>query len=625
MNREEKKKEKQAEQKPPVYGNESFGIPSDYTKKQKFNGLKLAFYIVAVVSICGLLYGGFRRATDTFLPEMSYDKSNDPLLYIRNKEVAMKDYNDRKGKSVASSDQHYSSGDGRFVTLSDNEEYVFFAQDNSGSESGFDLCYRIVSDIEGKKEDIPEEIVRIDSDVRSYKAHPNGNFVLYQKGNRLYFSDLSKQEIVSADVTEYYLSQNGQQMIYYKTDGRIYTCGTTLSSTPVLVDYDVTKVLSEKEAYAKIYYIKGDTLYVKEHGRERELIAEQITDAIMLGEELYFIRKEPNAWRMQEIFLDDKQVTDKEMKEPALEDFNVENIDGETYLDEDAYHNALAAYDQKLLRDTIRQYLIDNPITTEQFVLYHADRDGIRAVDENLAEYTLRYNSCKDTIVYKRNVLPKNKIRLSIVSGIEDAISRATAYVEEPASVGMGVLSPDKKTYLGLTQFPKGQIEISLDGKFLYYMDQIDENGKGTLVRYEFGNKELKNRQELAKGITDFALDGADPRVVIVFDGNRIGISKERAYTHLSDSSNHDFFYVDGTLYFFDAYDENAQTGTLKRFRDGKIKTVDIHVHTYDVRNLKTVAYIKNYNSEFGFGDLYVKTGNRKREKIDICVRSILQ
>jgi len=626
VNRKEKMKNTEnAEPKPPVYGNESFGIPSDYTKKQKFNGLKLAFYIVTVVSICGLLYGGFRHATDTFLPEMTYDKSNNPLLYIRNKEVAIKGYDERKGKGVAASDQHYSSGDGRFVTLSDNEEYVFFAQDNTGTESGFDLCYRVVSDIDGKKEDLPAEIVRIDSDVRSYKAHPNGKFVLYQKGNRLYFSDLVKNTIVSADVVEYYLSKNGQQMIYYKTDGRIYTCGTTISSTPTLVDYDVTKVLSEKEEYAKIYYIKGTTLYVKEHGRERVLIAEEVTDAIMLGEELYFVRKEPHAWRMQEIFLDDKEIPDKEMKEPALTDYYAEDEQGATYLDENAYNHAHAAYEQKRLRDTIRDSLADNPITTEQFVLYRAHRDDVRAIDENLAEYTLRYNSCKNAVVYKKNVLPRQKIRLSIITGIEDAITRAKAYVDVPVSVGMGVLRQDKKPYLGLTQFPKGQIEISLDGKFLYCMEHIGENGKGSLVRYEFGNKELRNRQELAKNITDFALDGADSRVVMVFDGARIGILQDRTYTHLSDSSNHDFFYVDGTLYFFDEYDETAQTGTLKRFRDGKIKTVDIHVHTFNVRNLKTVSYIKNYKAEFGFGDLYIKTGNRKREKVDICVRSILQ
>ncbi len=617
-------KKNQAEAKPPIYGNESFGIPSDCTKKQKFNGLKLAFYIVVVASVCGLLYSGFNSATDKFLPEMTFDKSQDALLYIRNHDVTIKDYNDRRGRAVVSSEQLYSSGDGRFVTVTDDEKYVFFAQDNTGTESGFDLCFRRVSAIDGKKEDLPAETKVLDSDVRAYKAHPNGNFVLYLKGNRLYFSNLKETAIVATEVNEFYLSDNSQQMIYYKTDGRVYTRGTTMRSTPVPVDSDITKVLSEKEEYAKIYYLKGNALYVKEHDRERRLIAEGVVDAILLDEFLYFVRKEPNAWRFHEIFVDDKQVYDKELEEPDPKNYYAEDLEGIRYFDEGAYESALVLYEQKVFRDAIREYFDANPITSEQFVLYAVKGNEVRAIDENLAEYTLRYNSSRRTVIYKKNVLQDSKIRLSTVTGIEDALSRGLEFVEKPVSVGMGVLQKNEKPYLGLSVFPKGQIEISLDGKYLYYMEQPSENGPGTLVRYEFGGKELKNRKELCSPITDFALDGADSRVVIAFDGNKMGIVMGDTYTHLSDTSIHDFFYVDGTLYFFDEYNETALSGTLKRFRDGKVKTVDTNVHAFDVRNLKTVAYIKNYNTEFGFGDMYLKTGNKKREKVDICVRSIL-
>ena len=624
MKKEEKKHTENAETKPPVYGNESFGIPSDCTKKQKFSSLKLAFYIVAVVAVCGLLYSGFYRATDALLPEMTFDKSQNALLYIKNHDVTIKDYNDRKGKGVVSSEPLYSSGDGRHVTVTDNEKYIFFAQENSGTESGFDLCFRKVSDIDGKKEDASGETVRIASDVRRYEAHPNGNFVLYLKGNRLYFSDLEKSKILALDVKDFYLSKNNQQTIYYKTDGSVYTCGTSMKSGPVLVDTDITKVLSEEQEYAKMYYMKDNTLYLKEHGEERELIAENVADAILLDGFLYFVRKEPRAWRFSEIFTDDMQVFDKQAEEPALSDYYKEDEEGGRYLDEASYDEALAAYEQKTLRDTVRAYLAENPITTEQFVLYAAQSGDVRAIDNHLAEYALRHNSSKQVILYKRNVLPEQKIAFSTVMGIEDALSRGTDFVSEPVSVGMGVLQKDKTPYLGLPVFPKGQVEISLDGKFLYTMENADDSGKGTLVRYDIAARALKNRRELCKDITEFFVDGADSRVVIVFEDEKIGIVIGDTHTHLSDASTHDFFYVDGTLYFFDAYDETTASGKLKRFRDGKVKQVDNHVHAFDVRNLKTVAYIKNYNTEYGFGDLYVKTGNKKREKIDICVRSIL-
>ena len=555
---------------------------------------------------------------------MTFDKAQDSLLYIRNNEVTMKDYNDRKGRVIASSFVHYGNGDGRHVKMTENEKYVFFAQENSGTESGFDLCIYKNADLDRKKGKMTEKITVLDSVVRDFGIHPDGNFVLYLKGNRLYFSNLKEITIVATEVSEFYLSKNNQQMIYHKNDGSVYTRGTALRSASVLVDTGITKVLSEKQEYAKIYYLKGTNLYVKEHGRERRLIAEMVADAILLDGSLYFVRREPNTWRFQEIFVDDKKVYDKELTEPAPEDYYAVNLDGKRYFDEVAYREVLTLYEQKLFRDTIRDYFEKNPITTEQFVLYQVKGNETKVVDENLAEYTLRYNSSHRTIVYKKNVLQENKIRLSTVAGIEDALSRGQEFAGEPISVGMGVLNKNEKPYLGLSLFPKGQIEISLDGKYIYCLEQQAENRLGTLVRYEFGAKELKNRKELCKNITDFALDGADSRVVIVFEGEKMGIVVGDTHTHLSDSSIHDFFYVDGTLYFFDDYNTGSMSGTLKRFRDGKVKNVDVNVHAFDVRNLKTVAYIKNYNTELGVGDMYLKSGNKKREKVDICVRSIL-
>lgn len=625
MKQDEKKyAEQNTPQEEPVYGNESFGIPSDCTQKQKMSGFKLTCYIIVVVSLCGLIYGGFRKATERFLPEMTFDKSAQPLLYIRNHDVTIKGSNDRKGKSVVSAERIYSSGEGRSVTVTDDGKYVFFASENTGTESGFDLCYRRISTIDGKQEDTPSETVCIDSDVREYKIHPNGKFVLYLKGNRLYFSDLEKSNIVASDVTEFYLSKNSQQMVYYKTGGAVYTRATAAKSSSVQVDSGIQKVLSEKNEYAKIYYLKNNALYLKEMDKDRVLLAENVLDAIVLDEYVYFVKKEPHIWRLQEVFLDEKQVFDKERTEPYPFDYTAQDATGAVVLDEAEYNAAVAEYEGKVLRDTIREYFKQYPITSEQYVLYTIERGDAKKVDEGLSEYSLRYHSCKQAIVYKKDVLRDEKIKLSTLTGTEDALAQAERYLNEPASIGLGVLRKDKTPYLGLEEFPKGQIEISLDGKYLYCIEQIDENGKGTLVRYDISSRALKNRKEIHTGITDFALDGADSQVAMAYDGAKMGICIGETYTHLSDSSNHEFFYVDGTLYFFDEYNEGAQSGTLKRFRDGKAKVIDYNVHSFDVRNLKTVAYIKNYNTELGFGDLYLKSGNRTKEKIDVCVRNIL-
>ncbi len=618
-----KKKKQSEETKEMVYGNEYYGIPSDYTKKQKFSGVKLAFYIIVVVSLCGLIYSGFHEMTDWLLPEMSFDKSGKPMLYIKNSDVTIKDVTDKKGKSVVAS-VLYGTGNGQQVKISDNMKYVFFATVDHTVESGYALCYRQIAEIDGKSKDTPSETVVIDSGVTSYKIPSGGNFVLYTKGQNLYFSDLEKSKIIASDVTEFHLSKNNQQVIYYKTNGSIYTCGTSENSKPVVVDTDVQVVYSEKNEYNTICYMKNNHLYIKDMDRERQLVAENVLDAILLDNFLYFVKSEPKIWRPNEVFTDEQQVFDNERTEPLPEDFMTVDASGEETFDEAAYLDATEAYAEKQKRDEIRDYFAENPLVSDQYVLYMYRRGEAKKVDENLASYSLRYNSCKQTIVYPKRQRTKNKPKLRTCHSIDDAVLKVNAYLGSGTTV-MNVLRKDTTPYMGLEAVPKGQIEISLDGRYLYCIEQQNAEGKGILVRYSISQKELRHRTELCRGVTEFAVDGADSSVALAYDGTKMGICQGDTYTPLSEHTNHDFFYVDGTLYYFDEYNETEKSGTLMRFRDGKTKVVDRDVHTFDVRNLKNVAYIKRFDMELGVGELYVRNGNKKHEKIDICVRTILQ
>ncbi len=617
------RKKKSDENREIVYGNEHYGIPSDYTKKQRFSGVKLICYIVVVVSVCGLCYLGFHEMTDRLLPEMSFDKSGKPMLYIKNSDVTIKDIADKKGKSVVASEL-YGRGGGQQVKISDNMKYVFFATMDHNSESGYALCYRAISEIDGKTKDTPSETVVIDSGVNSYEIPSGGNFVLYTKGQNLYFSDLEKSRIIASEVSEFHLSKNNQQVIYYKTNGSIYTCGTSEKSKPAVVDTDVQVVYSEKEEYNTICYMKNNHLYIKEIDKERQLVAENVLDAILLDDFIYYVKSEPRTWRTAEIFTDERQIFDKELTEPLPEEFQTVDEQGESVFDASAYEQAAEEYAEKLRRDEIRTYFAENPVISNQYVLYTYRRGESKMVDEGLASYSLRYNSCKQTIIYSKQQRSKNKPKLRTCSSIEDAVLKADAYLGSGTTV-MNVLKKDKPPYMGLEAVPKGRVEISLDSRYLYCIEQQNAEGKGILVRYTISQKELRNRTELCRDVRDFAVDGADSSVVLAYDGTKMGICQGDTYTPLSESTNHDFFYVDGTLYYFDEYNETEKAGTLMRFRDGKTKVVDRDVHAFDVRNLKTVAYIKRFDMELGVGELYLKNGNKKHEKIDICVRSILR
>ncbi len=610
---ERKPKECAAQEQKAQLGNETFGIPKDYTKKQKFNGVKLVFYMVVVVAACCLIYTGIRNMTDRYLPEMSFDKSTQPIVYVRGKDLIARRYPVKKGSVLASSKALYEEDGGRAVSLTKKGKTIFFAE-NRTSENTFDLYCHSMTDVQ-TDDNTPSEKKLVAEQVETYKVHPDGEFVLYSKNGNLFFWDTKRAYLISDGVTEYHLSDNGQYVIYAGEGGRLYTCSASRDAVPELVDADIQEVISPKSEYRKIYYMKNNTLFSKELQKRRVLVAEQVEDAILLGDFLYYVKQEPYVWQFEELFMDDRKEYDA----------NIQNS-GNAALGEEGKETDQAdakRYAEKAIRDSIRTYFETNPIVTERYNLYAVQGEESVLIDSGLSEKELTFLSCRSAIVYKRDIESEKKTRISTVGSLDEAREEAVRVTEHP-EVGMAVLVKDKQPYLGLKEFPKGHIEISLDGKYLYCLEDIGEDEKGVLVRYTIGAKALKGRTELNQVVSDFAVDGADSSVVIVFDGKRMGICMDKTYTHLSENSGPEFFYVDQTLYFLDAYNPDAQAGQLMRFRNGKIRQIDGNVHSFDVRNLKTVVYIKNFSRELGFGDLYRKEGNRAKEKVDICVRKIL-
>ena len=93
------------------------------------------------------------------------------------------------------------------------------------------------------------------------------------------------------------------------------------------------------------------------------------------------------------------------------------------------------------------------------------------------------------------------------------------------------------------------------------------------------------------------------------FFNNEISLFYENELIDLAKKSHHDFFFVDGTLFYYDDYDYAKQSGTLCSVRNGKITVVDTNVYDFKVRKYNAVSYIKNYNPKTQSGTLYIKEG----------------
>lgn len=597
-------------EEPKVYGNENFGIPEDCTKKQKFSTVKLVFYIFAVMAICITGYKYYTDAMDRLLPDITYDKTSQPLIYHTPDGITVKTqkgnvYNlDTNSRAVVSTIKPASKG-----------TILYFLSQNEENSEIFDLVmYNSDNDTS----------TVIDTEVTDFKTNPDGRYVAYRKGTELFLSNLEDTRLIHKSVSEYYLSTNNQVVTFF-TQGSttMYTCSTSADEKPVIVNFDITKLVSQKNEYANIYYIKNGSLYSQTYNGVQKLISENVVDAIMLGNTVYYTAQDEYKRKLTDFFTDDLKESDEFMMPPDGNDFISETKDL-SFFDEQAFAEAITAYNDKLLRDEIRKYCDDNPILFGGYSLYVVADEKPVLVDTYLMSPTLVLNSCQSMIAYKKydSQIPERQ-NLTDVESLADATGLLDELSKIEMDEDMFLLREGKKPFFALELSPSMQIEISLDEKYLYCIESDSENGSGTLTKYEIGQSSLKNRTEIMPEATDFALDGSDSSAVMVFCGDALSMYYDEKLTHLSDSSCRDFFFVDSTLFYYDKYDKTTNSGNLMSTRNNKISLVDTNVSSFRVRRYNNISYIKDLDAHTGTGTLCTKDGN-KIKRIDSGIKAII-
>ena len=581
-----------------VYGNENFGIPKDFTKKQRFSSLKLVFYIVAVAAICVTGYKYYTDTVDRFLPEITFDRTKQPLIYATSSGVVLKTQN---GKSVDVGNIDNRRDLFSVIRSASMGKSVFFLSPNNENRE-LDLCYYNINN---------DSVIIIDTGVTDFKVNSDGKHVIYRKGNSLYFSDLKIKNLVAEEVSEYYLSENNQVITYF-TNGNMdmYTCGTAENQEPGIIDQAITKVVSPKADHTNIFYIKDSQLYFKEYGEEKTLLSENVSDAIMLGDSIYYTTLELYQRELTNFFVDDVFETDASFDTPDGNDF-IKEIDGLSFFDEEAFAKANEEYKKKLIRDEIRTYFNETPFESSGYSLYCYKDGESTLVDTDLVSPKLSLNSNKSLMLYKKyDTLSEDRQDLSTVNTLDDAIVIAQDILINPFDADMYLVREGKKPFLAFEDYPAKQIEISLDGKYLYCIEKDSKSSLDVLNRYEIGTSSLRNKTLIAKDVTDFAIDGSDSTAVLVFNGDVLSFHYENKLTPLSDKSCRDFFFVDGTLFYYDKYDPKTKSGTLCSIRNSKISIIDTNVYSFKVRKYNNVSYIKNYDPDLLTGTLYIKDGN---------------
>ena len=597
------KMKKNKEENAEILGNENFGIPKDCTKKQRFSTAKLVFYLLAVAAICVTGYKYYSEIRDFLLPKITYDKTKQPLIYHTSSGLIIKT---PKGESYEVGPCVDNQNLSEVVKSAKKGKAVFFLAKGE-YENGFDLCMYSIDN---------ESVTIVDKNVTDFKIDTDGRFAVYRKDQQLYFSDINESHAIAENVNDYYLSENNQIITFFTDqDTAMFTCSTSKYELPILVDRNITKVVSPRNKPSQVYYIKDSNLYSKKHNSVRQLISEGVTDAIMLGNSVYYTIEETYQRPLEDFFYDYNAESDAAMEKPDGANFMAEK-DGISIFDEEAFLKANKEYEAKLLRDNIRKHIGDNPPTSEGFTLYYHADDKTHKVDTHLATPYLSYNSCKNAMVYKKyqSQVP-DRFDLDNVESTQQADEICAQQLTQSLDTDMYIVKEGKDPFFAFEIYPTLQIDISLDGKYLYCIESSANETAGILTRYDIGGNALKNRTEICADVTDFELDGSDSTAVMVFNKNALSLYFDGTLTKLSEESHHEFFFVDGTLFFFDKYNHNTKTGILKSVRNGKITTIDKNVYSFRVRKYNSVSYIKDYNPDLKTGTLYTyESGTTKRQ-----------
>lgn len=591
------------------------------TQKQKPKFLKkiiIGVIVLAIVAGGGLL--GYNFISDNFgSSEGGYE--NHPLVYAKDDLLFLKNANKKEAYPLTERYGYYEQGEmeGNYTTrypliqMSNDGETMFFADGISNEE--FRLYYRKTGQKIPRGDGADEKGIRLVTGVTDFQASPNGDFVLYQKHDRLYISDLKEERSIASNVTNFTLSSDMKKVIF-KKNYDLYVCGLGEKDQPEKIAADVSAVISPETEYEKIYYKKDDSLYYKEYGKDAIKVTSEVYNFTDFGTDIFITKANESQKGFNELFEDDCATTDSQMTNPSYSDFKKPDEDGYMRTDYDAYDEARKKYREKESRDDVREYFQTNPQVVTTYTLYKVVGTEIKEIANGLLD---GYFSNK---MITQQSGENGKILLSTVTSLNDAqikVNNLKSNIETKTS-----LIKNDGTIVELSSYDKEYmtyIQISDDEKYFYCIEDAGSDYRGTLNRYSITTSGLGTKEKIYDDVSGYTLYG-DTVVVHPEDGS-IGIFDGGKYIPLSDSTNWRYTYKDGTLYYYDQYSNNNGIGNLMKYSNGKKEQIDIDVHDFVVRGADNCYYIKDYSSSSSRGELYQKKGG-KPKKIDSDVSFIV-
>lgn len=627
------------------------------TNIKKLSGKKWILIVVAIVLVVAIITGAF-----FIFPR---EKRLNYALYLKDNEIFYTDFSNKDPWQVTSnffynssflSDSeisYMSQNAASFITVSQNEKYIFFC-DKIDDESGVPLYYRRL----GKK----DEAVKIASNVTNYYVTANSSTVIYSTSDGgIYEYDLKSEDKnkLASDISTWYISKDLKTIVYLTKDSDAYFL--PIGKEKEKIDSDVSSICKISDDKRTVYYLRDDVLYKKSIGSDKTKISSDVYNVTNIYDsgEMYYYKLEEVELPLANYVEDDMASTDATMQEPQSPSYpswfdydSDEEYEAayDKYEEEyEAYQEAYDEYRNKDNRDELRDDIANMTMTVNKYSYFYYDGKKESKLGE--ATNVSYVTSSSDTAVLAymsndANTIEKTKfsdiddfynVESSIESNVREAFSNSSVL-----NVAVG------STVSTIEQNDASSIQISDDGSVIYFLDSEAEDNEveettGNSNSYEYDYSDdysstpSKNlyRVSLSGGkaqkpvlydtdLTYYSFDLTADGKVLYFKEVNSNSSKGDLYIDKEkvdfDVNLYNYAYIEETkeiIYFTDVSDGE---GSLKIYDGNAEKIADnVSVDNVSLTPDNELLYIGDY-SDSGRGDLYIYDGKSTRIDTDVSV-----
>lgn len=600
-------------------------------EKKPWKNIALLGAAVAVVAVAAALIipkmGGGSSAKDNGL---LYLKDNGIYRYDGKKTMELAD------RVLDEDDDIYGLYALYNVKFSEDGRYVYYFDKMSDELSG--TLYRKDLRKESETNDTSERISR---DVSNFWL--SGDKLLYSKArgeyNTLYLWTPKEEIKVATDVQEHRMSEGYNQIVWIDSEGTLYYSDFKAAITKEKIDDEVSSLSGGTKDLSKIYYVDSDdTLYCLNN-----FVKEKVADEVIVqgnfneGAGVYYTVQDDD-FNYLDYLEDDKAEQDRTIREPKREDYSRRVTNYYTTTDYDAYYRDLELYEEKLVRDLVREELrLDEDSNGPQALYaYNGAENQLIMEDAIYIDSIWAYvepgqNSYSNRLFIAASLsgsdLPKIKLS-EIYSSNEFYYQLRQSVTEAPAGE-----ASIKILFNGMGL----DADASFNNQYLYdkingilYCGVTEKSGdewiitsieKRKISASGLGTAEVVDEDGLGEGSLYLSgqsvVHGEKLYYIADYDENDEGVLRCEGQEIADQVVN--IFVRNNRLFISSDMSDRNGTYLLSEYKNGKVEDLIEDVKSFVVLSDGSIAALCDYRSRTGKGDLYIiKKGKKERLDEDV-------